>query len=1052
MPLTEGSIRRPITTAMTFLIVIALGIIGFRFLPVDLLPEIEMPQLNVQVRYGNVGPEEMELLVTQPLENALSGVANVEQMTSSSEEGESSISLRFSGNTNLDESTNEVREALDRLRGSLPEDANPPSIRKFDPDAAPIVILGAQSERDLVDLTILLDREISRRFEQIAGVGAIDVWGGIDREVRVDVMRDRLLSAGLTMNDLTQAIGSENANVPGGNVRQGLNDLYVRALGEYNSVSEIANTVVRSIDGVPIRVQDVANVEFARSDVWRYIEVDDVPMIRLGIRKQSGANTVAVAQNIRREVERINASRDDLQMMVITDQSTFIQESIDNVRNSAVWGGILAVIILFAFLRNGSTVGIISVSIPIAIIATFALLYFGGLTLNQMSFGGLALGVGLIVDNAIVVIENIVRLRQKGKPRREASIIGTRQVTGAIIASTITTSVIFLPVVFMQTMTGTMFQELALVVVFSLFCSLLVALTLVPMMASRFLTIQPDATTADGGEEATPRRTHFMDTLEHHYGRILDWSLRHRLLVVAATTVVLVSATYGIRFLSMDLAPATESDEISIRMDMDEGTNITIVHAYMQELDRIVRGLVPESDILHYTRDVQNGDGEIELAMVGQEERGVNTDQLADEIRRQVEETIPGAEVRVRTQGGLWIMRRMFRSGGEDELQIELRGHNLEVAEQTARRLRDRIEQVPGVADVNLDELEGRPEQTIRFDRERMANMGISITDISRAMQASIGGTRAGVFRDQGDEFDIIVRLRPEDRLSPQDVDNISVRTADGTVVPISALVTAETGRGPTDIRRINSQRVTYINANLTSGTALGDAVERIQQELSDFSLPDGFSIVYGGEYEEQQRAQQDFIMAIVMAVLLIYMVMAAQFERFLDPLIVMFSVPLALIGVVPTLLITGTTLNMQSFMGVIMLLGIVVNNAIVLIDYINLMRREEGLSVIDAVRISGMRRLRPIMMTTLTTILALLPLAIGFGAGAEMQAALARVVIGGLTASSLITLVFIPVVYVIANGMKDYLVTRINDWRGRKAGDDGKGHWPGTSEGGSRA
>lgn len=1042
MPLTEGSIRRPVTTAMTFLIIISLGIIGFRFLPVDLMPAVEMPQLNVQVRYGNVGPEEMELLVTEPLENALSGVANVEEMNSSTEEGVSSVSLRFASGVDLNESANEVREALDRLRGSLPDDADPARIRKFDPDAAPIVIIGAQSERDLVDLTIMLDREISRRFEQISGVGAIDVWGGIDREVRVDVMRDRLLAAGLTMNDLTQAIGAENANVPGGNVRRGLNDLYVRALGEYSSVSEIANTVIRSVDGVPIRVQDVANVEFARSDVWRYIEVDDVPMIRLGIRKQSGANTVTVAEDIRREIQRINASRDDIQLMVITDQSTFIQESIDNVRNSAIWGGILAVIVLFAFLRNTSTVVIITISIPIAVIATFALLYFGGLTLNQMSFGGLALGVGLIVDNAIVVLENIVRLRQKGRAREESSVTGTRQVTGAIIASTITTSVIFLPVVFMQTMTGAMFQELAMVVVFALFCSLMVALTLVPMMASRFLTIRPDD---EEGHHRGPDDVRFMQALERYYASALDWSLRHRYSVIVITTVLLATATYSARFLSMDLAPATESDEISIRMDMDEGTNITVVHAYMQELDRIVMGIIPEQDIEHYTRDVRNGDGEIELAMVAQEQRSVNADALADEIRRQVEERIPGARVQVRTQGGLWIMRRMFRSGGEDELQIELRGHNLEVAERTARGLRDRIEAVPGVADVNLNELEGRPEQTLRFDRERMANMGVSINDVSRAIQASIGGTRAGVFRDQGDEFDIIVRLRPEDRLAPQDVDNISVRTADGSVVPISALVTAETGRGPTDIRRVNSQRVTYINANLESDMALGDAVGRIQQALADYPLPEGFSIVYGGEYEEQQRAQQDFIMAIVMAILLIYMVMAAQFERFLDPLIVMFSVPLAVVGAVPALLLTGTTLNMQSFMGVIMLLGIVVNNAIVLVDYINLMRRERGMPVMEAVRTSGLRRLRPILMTSLTTILALLPLAIGIGAGAEMQAALARVVIGGLTASSLITLVFIPVVYVIAYSIRERLVTRLNHWRdgrgdrwGRRGGHSG--------------
>lgn len=1038
MPLTEGAIRRPITTTMIFLIVISLGIISFRFLPVDLLPPIETPQLSVQVNYPNVGPEEIELLITEPLENALSTVANIERMSSRSREGNGSVTLNFAQNTNLDEATNDVREALDRLRRSLPVDAEPPRIRKFNPDDSPIVIIGAQSERDLVELTTILEREIRRRFEQIPGVGSIDVWGSVDREIRIDVIRDRLLASGLTMNDITSAIGRESTTLPGGNVRAGLSDLYIRSLGEYSNLNEIRNTVVRTVEGVPLRIEDVAHVNFERSDIGRYIEIDDIPMLRLGIRKQSGANTVSVADQIRREAERINAERSDLNLIIVTDQSEFIQESIDSVRNSAVWGGLLAVIILLAFLRNGSTTAIIAISIPIAVIATFALLYFGGLTLNQMSFGGLALGVGLIVDNAIVVIENIVRHRQNGKSRHAASSIGTRQVTGAIIASTITTSVIFLPVIFMQTITGTMFQELALVVVFSLFCSLMVALTLVPMLASKYLTIMPDQPALAGdGNPGKGSRPHFMTRIENSYEKLLAVALRHRYVVIALTTVLMGASVYAAQNISFDLAPDTQSDEIRIRMNMDEGTNITILHSYMMEMDQIVRGIVPWEDVMHYTRDVTNGRAEIELTLVGQDQRGINADLLADRIREQVQHAIPGTRISVRTQSGLWILRRIFRSGGDDALQIELRGHDLNAAQQLSEVLREEIETVAGIADVNISQLEGQPEQNIRFDRERMATLGIGVADVSRAIQASIGGTRAGVFREQGDEIDIIVRLRPDDRLNVQDVDNISIRAADGSAVPVSSLITMSYDRGPTDVRRINGQRVSYINANLDSGVALGDAVRDVQQHLADFPMPEGFSLVYSGEYEEQQKAQRDFTLAIIMAIALIYMVMAAQFERFLDPFIVMFSVPLALIGVVPTLIITGTTLNMQSFMGVIMLLGIVVNNAIVLVDYVNLMRREQKLPVFDAVVQAGRLRLRPILMTTLTTILALLPLAIGFGAGAEMQADLARVVIGGLTASSLITLVFIPVVYVIANNIKDQLSGRLEQWRGPSRYDD---------------
>ena len=1029
MALTTTSIKRPIATTMIFLIIITLGTLGFRFLPVDLLPPIELPELSVQISYPNVGPEEIELLITEPLENALSTVQNIERMSSNSREGQSWVSVRFAQGTDLDSVTNDVRESLDRLRSQLPQDADTPRIRRFNPDDSPIVIVGVQSNMDLMDLTTVLERDLRRRFEQIPGVGAIDVWGGIDREVRIEVIRDRLLASGLTMNDIVQAIGRESSNAPGGNVQRGLSDLYVRSLGEYSNIEEIRDTVVRTVNGVALRVSDVADVQYDRADMGRYVEINEVPMLRLGIRKQSGANTVAVANQIRREAERINQQRSDLNMIVVTDQSGFIQDSIDSVRNSAVWGGVLAVIVLMAFFRNGSITSIIAVSIPIAIIATFGLLFFGGLTLNQMSFGGLALGVGLIVDNAIVVIENIVRLRQNGASRKKAAQQGTKQVAGAIVASTLTTCVIFLPVIFMQTMTGTMFQELALVVVFSLVCSLFVALTLVPMLSSRFLTVVPDA------ERTGPVAGHerFLSAVEGRYESILIWSLNHRLTIVGLTIVLLGTAIFGARYLSYELTPQTEADEISIRMSMDEGTNIAILHSYMMEMDTIVQAIVPWDDVLYYTRDVRNSNAEIEFALVEQSERSMNADELTDYIRARVENAIPGMRVQVRAQTGLWIMRRIFGSGGDDAVQVELRGYDLDTAEVLSQMVRDRIETIPGIADVNLSRLEGRPEQNVRFDRERMASLGIGVADVSRAIQSSIGGSRAGVYREQGDEVDIIVRLRPEDRLNVQDIDNISVRAADGQVVPVSSLVTTTYDRGPTNIRRVDSQRVTYINANLESGVALGDAVEAIQAELANINLPEGFSIVYGGEYEEQIKAQRDFVMAIVMALVLIYMVMAAQFERFLDPFIVMFSVPLALIGVVPMLLATGTTLNMQSFMGMVMLVGIVVNNAIVLVDYINLMRREEGMDIIPAVIKSGRRRLRPILMTSLTTVLGLSPLAVGIGAGAEMQASLARVVIGGLAASTLITLVFIPIVYVAANDVKDRISAGLSGRKHRR-------------------
>jgi hydrophobic/amphiphilic exporter-1 (mainly G- bacteria), HAE1 family len=1013
MSITETAIKRPVATMMVFLIIITLGATGFRYLPIDLLPPIEFPSITVGVNYPGVGPEEMENMITREIENGVSGIAGIERIHSQTWEGGTWITLNFIRGTDIAEATNDIRAALDDIW--LPPEASTPSIWKFNPDTTPIIIVGATSDAwDLQELTQLLERDINNRFAQLPGVGTVELWGGVYRQIRVDLKRDRLNASQLSSADIQRALQNSNVNLPGGSVMAGIQSLYVRTLGEYSDLNQIRNTVVATNDGRPIRIGDVAEVTFGYSDLGRLVKINGKPMLRFGIQKQSGANTVEVSEAVRAEVERISAERRDLDLMVVSDQATFIQNSIDNVARSAGWGALFAVAILYLFLRRGSSTFIIAAAIPISMVATFGLLYFNGLTLNQMSFGGLALGIGLVVDNAVVVLENITRLREEGKDRRTASLVGTREVGGAIIASTLTTAVIFLPVVFMQTISGVIFQQLALVVVFALACSLLVSLTLVPMIASKLLR-------RGNPKSATDQPSSFQ-RLESRYERLLGWAVEHKPRVIIAASAAVAAAAFAFPLIPVELTPQTDADEIDVEVEMDNGTNIAVVHRYLDELEAIVKENVPEDQIEFMTQEIRYGNAEVEIAM--SPDRTLPSAELADRLRKATEGRIPGAEIDVDAQSGLWVMRRIFNSGGggDDDVSMQLRGYDLDQAQEIAREIERAIETLPGVSGVWVSRRQGRPEQNLVLDREKIEELGLNVQDVAATLQTNVSGSRAGTYRVGGTEYPIWVRLRPEDRQNTQNLDNIPLRLPTGQTVPLSTVVNKEASRGPPRIQRIDGQRITYITANLESGVALGDAVERIRERARDVSIPAGFSLYFGGAYEEQAKSAADFRLSIIIALLLIYMVMAGQFERFLDPLIVILAVPLALIGVVPTLLLTGTTLNMQSMMGLMMLTGIVVNNAIVLVDYINLLRRDEGLDLVSAVKKAGQRRLRPILMTTLTTALGLAPLAIGIGAGAEIQAALARVVLGGIVASTLVTLVFIPVVYV---GCHQFLAQR---------------------------
>ncbi|MFW5973097.1 MAG: efflux RND transporter permease subunit, partial [Bacteroidota bacterium] len=733
----------------------------------------------------------------------------------------------------------------------------------------------------------------------------------------------------------------------------------------------------------------------------------------------SGSNTVEVANGVLREVERVNADFPDLDIVPVIDTSQYIKNSISNVRNAAALGGLLAVIILFLFLRSGRSTLVIATAIPISIIATFALIYFTGFTLNIMTFGGLALGVGMLVDNAVVVLENIYRRHEQGDSAKLSAVIGTKEVAAAITASTITTMAVFLPVVFMEGVSSVMYTQLAVVVAFALFASLAVALTLIPMLSAKLLARDEGRTSRRRPRWYTSisdMSLRFMTWLEEHYRSGVRWALDNRLIVVSSAVGLFLLSLMLLPSIGSELMPATDEGEVRVEVEMDVNTRLEVLDQTFREVERVIVAEVPEMGNMITNmgsggwRGASNR-GNTRIALVPLSERERSSAEIADALRGKLLD-IPGARITTREGSGLFLIRIAFGGGGgSDNLSLELRGHDLEQGYEIAEQLTASLGDVPGITDVRLARDRARPERAIRIDRERIARLGLNMSQVAGIIETNLSRSRATALRRSGREYDIVVRLDQPYREFVSDIDRISLVSTTGESVSLRSVVDVDFARGPMAIDRKDQERFVRINANV-AGRDMGSVASDIRQVVRSMDIPEEFAVVVGGEYEEQQKAQRQLIIALLLALLLVYMIMAAQFENLLDPFVVMFSIPLALIGVLFTMWMTGTTFNIQSYIGMVMLAGIVVNNAIVLVDYINLMRREYGLQLHEAVIESGKRRLRPILMTTLTTLLGLLPLAIGFGEGAEVQAAMARVVIGGLLVSTLITLLFIPVLY----------------------------------------
>lgn len=1018
MSVAAFCVRRPILTMMVSLIVIVFGITALMRIPIDLLPEITYPTITVRTNYGNASPEEMERLITERIEQAVAAVPGVEEITSESTEGNSSVRVQFSWGTNVDVASNDMRDRIDRILDDLPQDIERPELRKFDVAAFPIVILGISSNMEPIALRQLVDDQVSYRIQQIPGVASADIFGGLEREIQVNLDIERVKALSIPLDRILSTIRTANVNLPAGNIERGNLNVTIRTPGEFVSLQELGNTVVDVRDGAPIYLRQVATISDTHAELTRVVRINGEPGIRFGVRKQSGTNTVEVADRVLAEVERLNRDFPQLQIVPVIDQSLYIRQSIDNVRNTVLTGGVLAICVLLLFLRSSRSTFVISTSIPISIVASFALIYFCGYTLNLMTLGGLALGVGMMVDNSIVVLENIYRLRNEEKlSPRDAAIKGTDEVTAAITASTLTTLVIFMPLFFVEGVSGLLFRQLAVVVSFSLLCSLAAAITLVPMFASRIL--RPHDSGHGARNPVVRALERCFDTIETVYADFLEICLRLRWLVTLLVVAIFAGTLLLIPRIGTEFLPSSDQGEVRIDAQMAVGTRLEIMDETMRRIEAIAIPAIPEM-----TRYVMNAgasgfgggsasSGNIQVAVGPTTTRTRSSADIANDVRRLLRD-IPGAEIRVRAGEGLRLLR--LGASSEDQIQVEIYGYEFAVLDALAQRVKRDLENVAGITDVRTSRESGVPQEVVRIDRDRAADLGLSVSDIARALETAISGTRAGNFREMGDEYPILVKLADSKRLSLEQILDLRITNGAGTPIVLRNVVSIEPQLGPQIVERKGQERLTTVYANYSDRT-LDEVIADVQATLRDIPRPDRYQVLLAGDYEEQREAFRDLMISLIVSIILVYMVLASLYESFVDPLIVMFSVPLAAIGVLVMLFLTNTTLNTQSFIGCIMLGGIVVNNAILLVDQATELRVKHHHTTRAAVLEAGRRRFRPILMTSLTTMLGLLPLALGIGEGSDQQAPLARAVIGGMLSSTLITLVFIPIVYRVVHG-----------------------------------
>ncbi len=1018
MQITKTAIKRGVTFLMIYIVAVGFGLFSLGRLRIDLWPKMDFPVIAVITQYTGVGPFDIETVATRPIEETVAAVQNVKTVSSFSRQGLSLLMLEFEWGTDMDQAEIDVRNNLDFIEEYLPDDMTEPLVFAFDPSMQPIAFMGVGSKvHGLAELRRISELELEPRIERIPGVASAVTSGGLQREIKILVDPIRLKARKVSIQQVEAALRMNNMQLPSGWIEDKQQEFTIQTQGEYRSIEEIENTSVMMMSGTVIRIKDVADVVDGFVEQRQRIWTNANPAVVLIVQKQSDANTVSVAREMNRRLPNIlNELPKGIEMEAIYDQSDFINRSMANLGSTAIQAIGLAFLVLLFFLRNIRSSVIVALSIPISMIVTFAVMDQAGLTLNMISMAGLALAVGLLVDNSIVVLESIFRHREMGKDARDAANVGANEVAMAITASTLTTVSVFIPVLFVPGIAGEMFNDMVVTICFSLGVSLIVALTLVPLLASRILKVSDSLDEKSFLKRLADRIGGWIKQLQRIYVRRLEWSLQHRKMILFSTLGILILSIGILESRGGEFLPESDMGYVQMAIDRSPGTSLTAMEKSVHELNQIVQTYVPEAEML-YTNFGQgegmfaafsssaSSQGEIMVRLKSRSQRGRSLDEIQDALREHVD-GIPDVEVRFEDRGA-----QMFFGGGGD-IAIQIFGHDLDVAEGLANEVIKRIESIRGVANTEISIRESAPELRIQLDRQRVADLGLSTAQVGQVISTSVLGNVVTRYREGGDEFDVRVQLTKTARENKTDIENILIMTPTGRPIPLRAIATIEYGKTPMEITREDQERMVSVSIDVY-GRDLRTTTTDVRRALNDLAVPYVFSVEIGGAAEDMMESFMYLGLAFLVAMILTYMVMASQFESLLDPFIILFTIPLSIIGVAWGLFLTGTTLSVMSLIGIIMLLGIIVNNGIVLVDYINQLR-DQGHELFEAIQLAGEARMRPVIMTALTTILAMMPLALGLGESGENWAPMARSVIGGLLVGTLLTLVVVPVIYAV--------------------------------------
>ncbi len=1016
MNIIKTFVKRPVTTTMIILIFVAFGILSFLNLKIDMMPKMDIPVAIVSTSYSGAGAEEIENLITKPLEGALGTVAGIDTISSQSSNGSSMIILQFEDGTDLDQAAIDMREKVDLIKGALPDDATDPMVLKIDVNQLTgSSIIGIKATNgNLTELQNLVDSKIQGRLERQSGVASVSASGGTETEVEVILNQEALRGYGIAESTVTQLIYAENMNTPTGSVQQGNQKLAIRVKGQFETLDDIRNIPLTTSTGSIIFLSDVADINEVTAERTSYAYIDGVPAMTLTVQKQSNANTVNVSTAINKEIESIQKDFPDLQITMVYDPADYINSSIDNVASSALVGGILAVIILFIFLKDVRTTLIVAVAMPISIIITFALMYFSGMTINIMSLGGLTLGVGMLVDNSIVVIESIYRKLEEGQPRFDAAINGAQEVAMSVIASTLTTIVVFIPITFAGGLSAQIFNELSFTISFSLISSLFASLTFVPMASALFLITEEEKLEVGIIYRLLTKFNNGFDKLSNGYRNLLEKALRHRITVGLVVLAFIVITGLSLTTINATFMPESDEGMLQVTVELPTGTVIDDVLEKATQVSEIIN-TVPEveastlqissgSDMTSMMSGASSNTASFWVNLTPKLERERSAKEIETDLNKQLK-AIPGCKITATAS------QNSMGSYGGAGVTIEIKGDDLETLEQISNDFTKMLEGINGVTKVTSSMSDSAPQANIIIDKHKASGYGIQTTSVASIVNTQINGSSAGTLKITGDELDIVVSGPKDEYEYIDDIRNILIPTALGTNVPLYEIADVTITYPPSTISRENQERYITLTAS-TDNPATSEITKAFDKQMETYIMPTDYYWSYSGSQEQMNDTFGSLLLALAFAVLLVYMVMAAEFESFLYPFIVLFSIPIAVTGGLFGLAVTGQPLSVTSFLGMIMLAGLVINSAIIIIDYTNHFVREENMTPHDALLISGPVRLRPIVMSVATTVLGLMPMALSNAEGAEMMNGLAVFVIFGLLFSTLVTLLFIPTLY----------------------------------------